>query len=77
MCRRCNKVGHYAEDYRTSLNKIPKFQQHSAQFANDQDENNSEYVFTSSPTSQLSSHLRSDYEDAWILDSRATQHMTG
>eukprot|EP00253_Pinus_taeda_P028910 PITA_28910 len=76
VCRRCNKVGHYAEDCRTSLNKIPKFQQHSAQFANDQDEDKSEYVFTSSPTSQLSSHLRSDYEDAWILDSGATQHMT-
>jgi len=25
---------------------------------------------------QLSSHIRSDYEDAWILDSGATQHMT-
>ena len=25
VCRRCNKVGHYAEDCRTSLNKIPKF----------------------------------------------------
>eukprot|EP00253_Pinus_taeda_P013735 PITA_13735 len=61
---------------RTSLNKTPKFQQHSAQFANDQDEDNSEYVFTSSPASQISSHLRSDYENAWILDSRATQHMT-
>ena len=76
VCRRCNKVGHYAEDCRTSLNKIPKFQQHSAQFANDQDEDTSEYVFTSSPASQFSSHLRSDYEDAWILDSGATQHMT-
>eukprot|EP00253_Pinus_taeda_P034497 PITA_34497 len=75
VCRRCNKVGHYAEDCQTSLNKIPKFQQHPAQFANDQDEDNSEYVFTSSPVSQLSSHLRSDYEDAWILDSGATQHM--
>eukprot|EP00253_Pinus_taeda_P029068 PITA_29068 len=76
VCRRCNKVGHYAEDCRTSLNKIPKFQQHSAQFSNDQDEDSSEYVFTSSPASQISSHLRSDYEDAWILDSGATQHMT-
>ena len=53
VCRRCNKVGHYAEDCRTSLNKIPKFQQHSAQFANDQDDNNSEYVFTSLPASQF------------------------
>jgi len=46
------------------------------QFANDQDDDNSEYVFTSSPASQFSSHLRSDYEDAKILDSGATQHMT-
>eukprot|EP00253_Pinus_taeda_P014344 PITA_14344 len=68
--------GNNNQDCQTSLNKIPKFQQHSAQFANDQDDDNSEYVFTSSPVSQLSSHLRSDYEDAWILDSGATQHMT-
>ena len=64
VCRRCNKFGHYVEDCRTSLNKIPKFHHHSAQFANDQDDDNSKYVFTSSLALQLSSHLRSDYEDA-------------
>eukprot|EP00253_Pinus_taeda_P004274 PITA_04274 len=71
-----SRGNNFNRDCRTSLNKIPKFQQHSAQFANDQDDGNSEYVFTSLPASQLSSHLRSDYEDAWILDSGATQHMT-
>eukprot|EP00253_Pinus_taeda_P033744 PITA_33744 len=76
VCRRCNKVGHYAEDCRTSIDKIPKFHQHSTQFANDQDDDISKYFFTSSLTLQLSSHLKSEYEDAWILDSRATQHMT-
>eukprot|EP00253_Pinus_taeda_P028683 PITA_28683 len=68
--------GYNNQDCRTSIKKIPKFQQHSTQFANDQDEDDSEYVFTSSPASQISSHLKSDYEDAWILDSEATQHMT-
>ena len=47
VCRRCNKVDHYAEDCRTSIDKIPKFHQNTAQFANDQvDHDSSEYVFT-------------------------------
>jgi len=76
VCRRCNKVGHYVEDCQTSLKKIPKFQQHSAQFQMIKMTITQNMFFTSSPVSQLSSHLRSDYEDAWILDSCATQHMT-
>ncbi len=46
VCRRCNKVGHYAEGFRTSIEKIPKFQQRLAQFANDQEDDGSKYVFT-------------------------------
>jgi hypothetical protein len=33
-------------------------------------------VFTSSSTLHISTDFQSDYEDAWILDSRASQHMT-
>ena len=79
VCRRCNKVGHYAADCRTSTEKISKFHPNSAQFANDEDDpDSSEYVFTNTEatTLQVSSFLRSDYEDAWILDTGATQHMT-
>jgi hypothetical protein len=50
VCRRCNKVGHYAEDCQTSIDKISKFHQNKAQFANDRDDDGSEYVFTSSST---------------------------
>ena len=79
VCRICNKVGHYAEDCRTSIDKIPKFHPNTAQFANDQDDHDgSEYVFTKteSKSLQFSTFLRSEYEDAWILDTGATQHMT-
>jgi hypothetical protein len=33
-------------------------------------------VFTSSSTLHLSTNFKSYYEDAWILDSGASQHMT-
>jgi hypothetical protein len=76
VCRRCNKFSHYAEDCRTSIDKIAKFHQNTAQFANDRQDDDSEYVFTSSSTLQISIDFQSDYEDAWILDSGASQHMT-
>ena len=33
-------------------------------------------MFTSSSTLQISNDFQSDYEDAWILDSGESQHMT-
>ena len=33
-------------------------------------------MFTSSSTLQISTDFQSDYEDAWILDLGASQHMT-
>ena len=66
-------------DCRTSIEKIPKFHPNSAQFANDEDDPNGfEYVFTNIESSalQVSTFLRSDYEDAWIMDTGETQHMT-
>ncbi|MBO1694937.1 hypothetical protein HJW54_22155, partial [Bacteroides uniformis] len=42
VCRRCNRVGHYASDCRTSINKISKFEQPLAQFANDQDQDDND-----------------------------------
>lgn len=71
--------GHFAEDCRTSIDKIPKFHQNTAQFANDQDDDVSEYVFTSQSSESIalvSTFPESDYEDAWILDIGATQRMT-
>ena len=78
VCRRCNRVGHYAADCRTSIEKISKFHPNSAQFSNDEDDHDrSKYIFTNieATTLQVSSFLRSDYEDAWIMDTGATQHM--
>lgn len=43
-CRRCNKVGHFAEYCRTSIDKIPKFHQNTSQFAIDQDNNGLQYL---------------------------------
>jgi hypothetical protein len=76
VCRRCNKVGHYAEDCRTSIDKISKFHQNTTQFANDRDDDGSEYVFTSSSALHISTNFQSDYEYAWILELGASQHMT-
>jgi hypothetical protein len=71
---------------RTPIDKIPKFkkQSTSTQYANahDQEDDDSEYVFTMLEHSESSALLvsnysfRSEYEDAWILDTGATQHMT-
>ena len=58
------------------------FKQHStyAKYTNDQDDDTSEYVFTTLQNQQLQKvpfySLKSDYEDAWISDIGATQHMT-
>jgi hypothetical protein len=41
VCRRCNKVGHYAEDCRTSIDKISKFHQNTTLFANDRNDDGS------------------------------------
>lgn len=79
VCKICNKVGHYVEDCRTSIDKIHRFHQNTAQFENYQDfHDGSEYVFTNieSTTLQVSTFLRSENEDAWILDTKETQHMT-
>lgn len=69
-------MGHFAKDCRTSIDKIPKFHENTAQFATDQDNDGSEYVFTSSQRSEsttlVSTFFQSDYEDAWILDIEAT-----
>jgi hypothetical protein len=80
----CKKTGHYAEYCRTPIEKIPKFKQKSTsgQYANDHEDDASKYVFTAlqnieSTALEVSTYsLKSDYEDAWILDIGATQHMT-
>jgi hypothetical protein len=67
----------------TPIKKIMKFkkQSTSTQYVNHQEDDVSEYLFTAlqnseSTTLQVSSYsLKSDYEDVWILDTRATQHM--
>jgi hypothetical protein len=74
--RICNKVGHYVEYCRTSIDKISKFHQNTTQLANDRNDDGSKNVFTSSSTLQISTNFQSDYEDAWILDSGASQRMT-
>jgi hypothetical protein len=88
ICRQCNRVGHYAEDCRTPNDKLPKFKQHSTSTqyanANDQDDDQSdfEYVFTALQQSESRALMasnysfQSEYEDAWLLDIGATQHMT-
>ena len=61
ICRRCNRVGHFVADCRTSNNKLPKYKQpsNSAQYANDsnqgkhEDESGFEFVFSLSNRHKL------------------------
>ena len=74
-CRRCNRVGHFAADCRSSNNKLPKYKQlsNSAQYANDsnqgkqEDESGFEFVFSALQPSQALLSTNSDFEDAWLL----------
>lgn len=76
--KRCNKVGHYIKDYQTPILKIPKF--HLTHFYNDQVMMLHNIFFitlqsSKSKTLQVSTYLKSEYEDGLILDISTTQHM--
>ena len=83
-CRRCNRDGHFSVECRTLNKKPTKYKQpsNSAQYANDSDQGKTkdtsgfEFVFTALQQSQALLSTNSDFEDAWLLDTKATQHMT-
>lgn len=60
---------------------LKKFQSLNNTWKNDQEDDGLEYVFTKlqnleSTMLQVSTYLKSDYEDVLILDTGETQHMT-
>ena len=83
-CTRCNRVSHFASDCKTLNNNLLKYKQpsNSAQYANDsnqgklEDESGFEFVFSSLQPSQALLSTNSDFEDAWLLDTGANQHIT-
>jgi len=77
------KIGHYASDCRIPYDHIGKQKDsYLAQYVNTKKNENCEYVFTTLQQIEITNlvqktySFRSDFEDAWIMDSGATQHMT-
>jgi hypothetical protein len=77
-CKRCLRMGHYASNCLTSNDQLPKFKQtsnsnsqQSAQYAEDQDYQDDQYEYVFTTVQQEDS-----FENDWILDTWATQHMT-
>ena len=71
-------MGHYASNFLTSNDQLPKFKQtsnansqQSTQYAEDQDYQDDEYEYVFSAVHHVHS-----FENYWILDTGATQHMT-
>jgi hypothetical protein len=71
-------MGHYASNFITSNDQLPKFKetsnsnsQQSVQYAEDQDYQDDQYEYVFTIVQQEDS-----FENDWILDTGATQHMT-